>query len=112
MKREPSLLISTFFGLTPKEAINFRQGLFRQIHNIVFHGNGGYDWHTVYDMPIWLRKFTFNEINNYNNELNAKMEEAKKTKGQKSLINPDGTVKAPNFKKEIKSLKGKTNYKR
>ena len=40
------------------------------------------------------------------------MEEAKKAKGQKSLINPDGTVKAPNFKKEIKSLKGKTNYKR
>jgi len=28
----------------------------------VFHGRGGYDWHTVYNMPLWLRKFTFSKI--------------------------------------------------
>lgn len=28
----------------------------------MFHGKGGYDWQTVYDMPIWLRRYTFNEI--------------------------------------------------
>jgi len=48
-------LISTFFGLTS----DYRLYLFKQIHEIVFHGKGGYDWHTVYNMPIWLRKFTF-----------------------------------------------------
>jgi hypothetical protein len=36
--------------------------LFNQIHEIIFHGNGGYDWHTVYNMPIWLRNFTFNKL--------------------------------------------------
>lgn len=36
--------------------------LFSQIHEIVFHGQGGYDYNTVYNMPIWLRKFTFNKI--------------------------------------------------
>ena len=36
--------------------------LFNQIHEIVFHGQGGYDYDTVYNMPIWLRKFTFNKI--------------------------------------------------
>ena len=24
----------------------------------MFFGRGGYDWHTAYNMPIWLRKFT------------------------------------------------------
>ena len=39
-----------------------RQNLFGQIHEIVFHGQGGYDYATVYNMPIWLRKFTFKKI--------------------------------------------------
>jgi len=36
--------------------------IFSQIHEIIFHGKGGYDWNTVYDMPIWLRTFTFNKL--------------------------------------------------
>ena len=52
----PSIL--AFFGLTPK----YRQNVFSQIHEIVFHGKGGYDWHTIYNMPIWLRNFTFKKI--------------------------------------------------
>ena len=63
-------------------------------------------------MPIWLRKFTFKEISDYNQEVNSKMEEAKNNKGTKSLINPDGTVKAPDYKSQIKNLKGKTSYKK
>ena len=51
-------LILTFFGLTPE----YRQNLFSQIHEIIFHGKGGYDWNTVYNMPIWLRTFTFNKL--------------------------------------------------
>ena len=35
------------------------------MHEIVFHGNGGYDWHTLYNMPIWLRNFTFKKIEEY-----------------------------------------------
>ena len=57
-----------FFGLTSKIAPQFRKAVFKQIHEICFHGQGGYDWNTVYNMPIWLRKFTFNEINNYYKE--------------------------------------------
>lgn len=36
--------------------------MFSQIHEIIFYGNGGYDWGTVYNMPIWLRKFTYEKI--------------------------------------------------
>lgn len=60
-----------FFGLTS----SYRAVLFRQIHEIVFFGKGGYDYHTVYNMPIWLRNFTFKNIQEYyekENEANSK----------------------------------------
>lgn len=47
-----------FFGLTPQ----YRLSVFTQIHEIVFHGGGGYDWITIYNMPLWLRKFTYNTL--------------------------------------------------
>lgn len=50
-----------FFGLTPE----YRGFIFSQIHEIVYHGNGGYTWSDVYDMPIWLRRFTFNKIKTF-----------------------------------------------
>ena len=55
----------TFFGLTSEGAKLYRSNIFKQIHEIVFHGNGGYTWQDVYNMPIWLRNFTFNEIKVY-----------------------------------------------
>lgn len=36
--------------------------MFSVIHDIVYHGNGGFDWHTVYNMPIWLRNFTYKKM--------------------------------------------------
>ena len=38
----------------------------------MFHGKGGYDWETIYDMPIWLRKFTFHKLKEwYDKENNS-----------------------------------------
>jgi len=59
-----------FFSLTHNQAAEYRQNLFTQIHEIVFHGNGGYDWHTVYSMPMWLRNFTYKKITDYFDEKN------------------------------------------
>jgi hypothetical protein len=100
----------TFFGLTSNTAAEFRLAVFKQIHEIVFHGQGGYDWDTVYNMPLWLRRFTFNEIRTYYEQQN---ESAKKSQASnnKSLVNPDGTVNTPEFVKASKEYKGKTNYK-
>ena len=78
-RTSPYQLVLTFFGLTSTHRFN----LFSEIHEIVFHGKGGYDWDTVYNMPIWLRKFTFNKlkefydkeqeaIDNQNNQLTNK----------------------------------------
>lgn len=48
-------LVLPFFGLTP----DYRPILFKQIHEIVFKGGGGFDYGTVYNMPVWIRNFTF-----------------------------------------------------
>jgi hypothetical protein len=45
--------------------------MFTQIHEIVFWGNGGYSWETVYNMPLWLRKFTFKQIKDHQEKLNS-----------------------------------------
>jgi hypothetical protein len=29
---------------------------------MVFYGKGGYDWNTIFNMPIWLRRFVFSKI--------------------------------------------------
>jgi hypothetical protein len=45
--------------------------LFTQIHEIIFHGNGGYDYETIYNMPIWLRKFTFSKLKEHYEKQNS-----------------------------------------
>ena len=64
-------------------------------------------------MPLWLRKFTFNEIKKHYDEEAEAYEKSKnlgKT-GSKSLVNPDGTVNTPDFKSASEQYKGKTSYK-
>jgi hypothetical protein len=47
-----------------------RINIFSEIHEIVFHGQGGYDWETIYNMPIWLRRYTFQKIKAYYDKQN------------------------------------------
>jgi hypothetical protein len=88
----------TFFGLTQE----YRLFLFKQIHEIIFNGNGGYDWNTVYNMPIWLRKFTFETIKEHYDKINEekkKQQNLLENKNNKELsrpnIAPTYTTKAP-----------------
>ena len=79
------------FGLTS----TYRVNIFTQIHEIVFHGKGGYDWHTIYNMPIWLRNFTFNKIKQfYDNEKETIQNDTPKV--PEALKN--GKISPPNFK--------------
>lgn len=50
-----------FYGLTQE----YRLHLFRQIHEIVFYGKGGYDFDTVYNLPIWLRNYIYHCISEH-----------------------------------------------
>ena len=100
-------MVSTFFTLTSQQAKDYRFKLFQLIHQIVFHGNGGYSWPDVYNMPIWLRNFTFSEIKNYHEESKKPDNKSDKTS---TLVNADGTINVPNFKKASKGT-SKVSYK-
>jgi len=78
----------TFFGLTAE----YRSSLFSQIHEIVFHGQGGYDWHTLYNMPIWLRNFTYKKLEEY-----YKKQEEAQNKQNNQLKNNPKEIQRPNI---------------
>ena len=79
---------------------------------MVFYGKGGYDFDTIYNMPIWLRKFTWAEIQKHYKEENDAIENAKSgKKGNKTLVSEDGKVNTHAFAQESKAYKGKTSYK-
>lgn len=59
----------------------------------MFFGKGGYDWETVYNMPIWLRKFTFNNINEY---YKKEQEEYTKASGKGELVTANKPLAKPN----------------
>lgn len=93
-----------FFGLTPKIVPEVRKQLFTQIHEIVFHGKGGYDWLTVYNMPIWLRRFTFFQIKEFYENEAKRVEDSKKNNKQQTLMDSLGNIKN-------KAIIPKTGYK-
>jgi hypothetical protein len=93
----------TFFGLTYDIAPQARAAVFTQIHEIVFHGKGGYDWHTIYNMPIWLRRFTFNKIQEFYTSEKEAYENKGKGGNTKTVIDANGKIKAPDLLKNPNS---------
>jgi hypothetical protein len=101
----------SFFGLTSEIAPIARANLFTQIHEIVFHGKGGYDWNTIYNMPRWLRQFTFNQINEFYKKENEAHENAsKEVKNSSTLMDSSGKINRENFPNTQKPS-SKVNYK-
>lgn len=87
-----------FFGLTQTSAKEHRSAVFSQIHEIVFHGKGGYSWSDVYNMPVWLRKFTFSKIKDfYDKEAKSIKKSQSSSNNSVEVINSEGKVKAPQF---------------
>ena len=63
-----------FFGLTP----SYKLQVYQEIHDLVFHGNGGFIHSEVYNMPIWMRRWHIKQIDEFNKGQNQKMEDAMK----------------------------------
>ena len=77
-----------FFGLTP----DYRNILFTQIHDLVYHGGGGFIHSEVYNMPIWVRKFHIHKVSEWNKKRNEEMKKAQKGNSQ-----PLGKAMGPNI---------------
>ena len=80
--------MSTFFGLTPE----YRNILFTQLHDLVYHGGGGFIHSEVYNMPVWMRKFHIGKINEFNEKQKAEMD---KQQGQSNI--GDNQLSRPNI---------------
>jgi hypothetical protein len=75
--------------------------MFSQIHDIVFHGNGGFDWETIYHMPIWLRRFTFNKVKEFYDKQKEEKDKVENTLANKNnkndLSRPNIAPKQPTY---------------
>ena len=91
-------------------APQIRLSIFKQIHEIIFHGKGGYDYATIYSMPLWLRKFTFKEISDYYEAEESSIKN-EQSAGKSSLVDSEGKINAPQFKQASKAYEGKSSYK-
>lgn len=71
----------------------------------MFYGKGGYDFDTVYNLPIWLRHYIYSEITKaYKAEAEA-IEKAQNG-GSQSLTSKD-RVKGPPIKPADYSIKAR-----
>jgi hypothetical protein len=68
------------------------------IHEIVYHGNGGYDWQTVYNMPIWLRLFTYNKIKEFVEKRAEEQDKAmRESQGVQELTSENQQITPPDY---------------
>ena len=97
----------TFFGLTSELVSEARSAVFTQIHEIVFYGQGGYDWETIYNMPVWLRRFTYSKLIEHYDKQNKQNEDL----GTQSQKIKEGKVDLPtHFKGKMNNSKRIAKY--
>jgi hypothetical protein len=101
----------SFFGLISDNISNIRINIFTQIHEIVFHGKGGYDWNTIYDMPRWLRLFTFSKIKEFYEQEQQAVESSSKGNNTTTLIDSSGNVNKDKIPKQAFTPKSPVKYK-
>lgn len=53
------VLDQTFFGFKPEDRVKLHENIF----NLIWHGAGRWDWDTIYNMPIHIRRFWVKKIN-------------------------------------------------
>jgi len=78
-----SLLGLHFFGLTP----DYKKQVYREVHDLVYHGNGGFIHSEVYSMPIHIRRYHIKLINDHHKN---QKEEINKQQSKSTNSTPRG----------------------
>jgi len=86
----------TFFGLTSKTAPQYRMNTLTEVHDLVFHGKGGYIWSDVYNMPIYLRRFALSKLKEYYDATN-KANKPQTSPDSSTLVDSTGQVNKKAF---------------
>ena len=78
-----------FFFLTAED----RPYIHNEIWNLLYHGNGGWDYTSVYNMPIWLRQYYLKKIIDFNEDQGAKRAEKQATQAHQQSQNKDSILR-------------------
>lgn len=84
---------SRFFGLTP----DYKFQVYQEVHDLVYHGQGGFIYSEVYNMPIHIRRFHIKKVNDLHEERNKAEESAMEKARQGNSSIP----KMPNIPKNL-----------
>lgn len=52
--------------------------VYNEVHDLTYHGGGGFTYSEVYNMPIYLRKYSIRRINKHLEEKQEAQEKAQK----------------------------------
>jgi len=77
-------LDQTFFGFSPQDRVQLHENIF----NLLWHGEGRWDWDTIYNMPIFLRKFYIKQVNAIIQERIDRAEQQQKQKSRTATKSP------------------------
>jgi hypothetical protein len=77
-------LDQTFFGFKPQDRVQLHENIF----NLLWHGEGRWDWDTIYNMPIFLRKFYIKRVNSIIQERIDRAEQQQKQRSRTATKSP------------------------
>ena len=80
-------LEQTFFGFKPENQVQFHD----QIFELIWAGEGRWDWDTIYNLPLHIRRLWINKIN--------KKREAKTTEQEAAEQKQEQLRRTPAIKK-------------
>jgi len=89
------LLEQTFFGFSVEDRVLLHENMF----NMLWYSDGRLDWDTIYNMPVFLRKFYSKKINKIFREQEeaaelARQQRQTQTKSKKQTAMPPAYPKS------------------
>ena len=78
----------TFFGFKPEDRVTLHDNLFE----LLMRGDGRWDWNTLYNLPVFIRKFWIRKINQTTEKQNAQIEQKNST-----VVNTPNKLAKPPF---------------
>ena len=88
------LLDQTFFGFNAEDRVSLHENIF----NMIWYSDGRLDWDTIYNMPIFLRKFYLKKINKIFREQEEAAEHARQQRQARAQTKKQ-TVMPPRYPK-------------
>jgi len=81
----------------------YRSAFMQEVHDLAFHGQGGFPISDVWDMPVPYRRYHIRTISKYNEDRQTEYDEARGKKSQDRSIQKPPISKKPTYTTNIKS---------